>query len=880
MAISTSTPLIPKPGRIGLLVLAVLFGLVPLVTTAAPNFNDPGFANTWNRVDKPVDDLAGGAGRGYTWGPTIPQAYKVTKEPYNGGERTIQYFDKARMEVNNPNGNPQDLYYVTTGLLVKELVTGNRQDGDNTFTKQLPSEVQVAGDSNENGSNQVAPTYASFQYLGTFSGTENGQPPAPGQVITQSVARGGAVAFVTPPPEQRLITGYDDVTRHNIPDVFVNFGNSEGLVWNGSTTVNGKVLFDNPTYVLGRPLTEAYWTRAVVAGKEQDVLVQLFERRVLTYTPANPDPYKVEMGNVGQHYYRWRYGSAVQPALTKVWEVGKDPIGMQEPQQVAVDRQGNVFVLTNNTKGIQKYDPSGKLITSWGSPVAQNDRLVVDSQGNVYRGSFYTKQVEKWDNNGNPLAPIGSEGTGPGQFESIEGLGIDRQDNLYVLDTSKVDIAKKVVQKFDSTGKLVSRLDIKNAIPINVATAGSYIALDSQGNLYINGNKSYTHTYSRQVIYKLDSAGNYLSTLEDSNFNYRYVVIDANDNLFTLKGDQIVKLDKNFKLLASFNEKEIPDNEYSYISGLAIDQQGNLYSADLQLNWVQKFNNLGNYLGKFGSYATGAGQLRSPEGVALNDEGNIYVANTRKACIDKYDSNGRLLMEFGSRGKGNGQFISPTSVVADSSGNIYVADTTNKTIQKFDANGNFLQNWGDFPTRAPDPPYRLRIDGQDNIYVFFDGLSAIQMFNQQGQYLRSIGIFGTSHNQLNLIVSFTVDWVKGQPGKVYILDEHMNEDYLVVRQYDSDGKLLDNLDNSQNPRGLDLTNPQALAVDGSGNFYIADYNGQIKKFNTRAEPVSDWGPETYSPESRPGILDMVLDNQGYILAVDLSGDWLLKLRQF
>jgi hypothetical protein len=35
--------------------------------------------------------------------------------------------------------------------------------------------------------------------------------------------------------------------------------------------------------------------------------VQVFERRVLTYTPSNPDGWKVEAGNVGLQYYQWRY---------------------------------------------------------------------------------------------------------------------------------------------------------------------------------------------------------------------------------------------------------------------------------------------------------------------------------------------------------------------------------------------------------------------------------------------------------------------------------------------------------------------------------------------------------------------------------------------
>ena len=107
--------------------------------------------------------------------------------------------------------------------------------------------------------------------------------------------------------ETRLTTGYDAVTGHNIADVFVNYANQNGIIWNGSAYMQGSLFFGNPTYVLGRPLTEPYWTMAVVKGVNQAVLVQLFERRVLTYTPANPDPYKVEMGNVGQHYFKWRY---------------------------------------------------------------------------------------------------------------------------------------------------------------------------------------------------------------------------------------------------------------------------------------------------------------------------------------------------------------------------------------------------------------------------------------------------------------------------------------------------------------------------------------------------------------------------------------------
>ena len=38
------------------------------------------------------------------------------------------------------------------------------------------------------------------------------------------------------------------------------------------------------------------------------MLIQAFERRVLTYMPGNPPAFQVEMGNVGAHYRDWRYG--------------------------------------------------------------------------------------------------------------------------------------------------------------------------------------------------------------------------------------------------------------------------------------------------------------------------------------------------------------------------------------------------------------------------------------------------------------------------------------------------------------------------------------------------------------------------------------------
>ncbi|MCA1667835.1 MAG: peptidase domain-containing protein, partial [Thermomicrobia bacterium] len=48
------------------------------------------------------------------------------------------------------------------------------------------------------------------------------------------------------------------------------------------------------------------WANVKVNGKTVPVLVQAFERRVLTYTPDNPVLFRVEYGNIGRAYYAWR----------------------------------------------------------------------------------------------------------------------------------------------------------------------------------------------------------------------------------------------------------------------------------------------------------------------------------------------------------------------------------------------------------------------------------------------------------------------------------------------------------------------------------------------------------------------------------------------
>ncbi len=273
--------------------------------TVTPGPSDSGSAisRVWQRTDKPVAD--GQVNRTWMWGPKSNSGQIIEKYAESpGGQRIVVYYDKSRMEITNPNGDPYSTWYVTNGLLVIELVTGRLQLGDNTHEQRLPAQIPVAGDAG----NSTAPTYATFARL------RSAAPAAAGSTITARIDANGTVTYDATLQNYGVTAAeYVAATNHTVASVFWSFMNSEGLIHeNGSTFV--APLFENPYYATGYPISEAYWTAVVVGGVPKLVLIQCFERRCLTYTPDNPQGWQVEAGNVGLHYWTWRYETQQPPA--------------------------------------------------------------------------------------------------------------------------------------------------------------------------------------------------------------------------------------------------------------------------------------------------------------------------------------------------------------------------------------------------------------------------------------------------------------------------------------------------------------------------------------------------------------------------------------
>jgi hypothetical protein len=277
--------------------LCLVFGAIGVFLSGTSTAGDihPSFQRTWERTDRPV--ATGDTSRTWMWGPHGHT--DAFYEPYldaPDGQRLVQYFDKTRMEFTDPDADPNGLWAVTQGLLALELITGKMQTGDASFEQHASARVQIAGDAHPE-----SPTYA------TFHEVMNANPRDTSTIIDQTINRHGMVGTKNALVSYQVTADhFVEQTNHTIASVFWEFMNSTGEVF-----VEGELredaLFENPFFGVGLPITEAYWIYVPVNGEWNDVLVQCFERRCLTYTPSNPDGWQVEAGNIGQHYHTWRY---------------------------------------------------------------------------------------------------------------------------------------------------------------------------------------------------------------------------------------------------------------------------------------------------------------------------------------------------------------------------------------------------------------------------------------------------------------------------------------------------------------------------------------------------------------------------------------------
>ena len=110
------------------------------------------------------------------------------------------------------------------------------------------------------------------------------------------------------------------------------------------------------------------------------------------------------------------------------------------PQGVAVDGNGSLYVADNNNHRIQKFDSNGNFLFQIGTFGSQNGQfnhpigVTTDLSGNIYVADGNNNRVQEFSSSGNYLTQFGLYGTGNGQFNIPADVAVGGNGSVYVVD--------------------------------------------------------------------------------------------------------------------------------------------------------------------------------------------------------------------------------------------------------------------------------------------------------------------------------------------------------------------------------------------------------------------------------------------------------------
>jgi DNA-binding beta-propeller fold protein YncE len=134
------------------------------------------------------------------------------------------------------------------------------------------------------------------------------------------------------------------------------------------------------------------------------------------------------------------YDADTYKLLRRIGTTGKahtltDIGNFSKPTNVAVDKEGNLYVSDTWNDRIEVFDGEGNFIRTWGKngdgpgDFARPKGIAIDTDGHVWVADAMLNRVQVFTPEGRLLLEMGAFGMLPGQFEALTGLTIDNKNN-------------------------------------------------------------------------------------------------------------------------------------------------------------------------------------------------------------------------------------------------------------------------------------------------------------------------------------------------------------------------------------------------------------------------------------------------------------------
>lgn len=313
------------------------------------------------------------------------------------------------------------------------------------------------------------------------------------------------------------------------------------------------------------------------------------------------------------------------------------------------------------------------------------------------------------------------------------------------------------------------------------------------------------------VVAGSDSAGLVNGTGKAAKFNHPFgLAVDAGGNLYIAdEGNSVIRKMDITGLVSTFagvgGVKGALNGVDSLATfnkpfGVAIDAAGNIYVADAGNNQIRVIGSAAGMVSTFaGTGIAGASNVadsvsfNSPLGVAADGTGNVYVADYENNLIRKISQAGVVSTLAGSGAKGADDgldtaatFNLPEALAVDASGNVYVADNGNNLIRKvtpagqvstFAGSGQPGRGDGTGAAASFSSPFGIAIDANGNLYVADSGNNLIRKITPGGAVTTIAGSGSRGANDgsgsaasFNTPAGIAVD----KSGNIYVADEGNN----------------------------------------------------------------------------------------------------------